>query len=279
MSLQEYTTSLIEKHGIFYSEEQSEISYPASGNDNYYQIEEDSFWFKHRNNCIIESIKKYCANNTFFDIGGGNGFVAMGLEEQGIATVLVEPGIQGCINAKRRGLKNVICSTLENASLIKGSIPAIGLFDVVEHVEHDVHFLKSIYSYLKDGGFVFITVPAFNVLWSDEDVEAGHFRRYTIKELKGKLQSVGFHIEYSSYIFSILPLAVFLFRTLPSRLKLNKNSGRLDKHKKEHKNRGLISKILNYIWGFEISRIKKGKVIYFGGSCLIVARKGVEVYR
>lgn len=277
MNLQEYTTSLIEREGIFYSEEQSKISYPASGNDNYFQIEENSFWFKHRNNCIIEGVMKYCANSTFFDVGGGNGFVAKGLEEKGITTVLVEPGIQGCINAKKRGLQNVICSTLENASFKKGSIPAIGLFDVVEHVEHDVDFLKSIYSYLTDGGFVFITVPAFNMLWSNEDVDAGHFRRYTIKELKRKLQLVGFQIEYASYIFSILPIAVFLFRTVPSTLGLNKNSGKLDKHKKEHKSEGLISKILNYIWDFEISKIKKGKVIHVGGSCMVIARKGVGV--
>jgi 2-polyprenyl-3-methyl-5-hydroxy-6-metoxy-1,4-benzoquinol methylase len=199
------------------------------------------------------------------------------LEEKGISTVLIEPGIQGCINAKNRGLNNVVCSTLENASLIKGSIPAIGLFDVVEHIEHDVDFLKSIYSYLKDGGFVFITVPAFNALWSNEDVDAGHFRRYTTKELKRKLQSVGFQIEYSTYIFSILPIAVFLFRTLPSKLGLNRNSDSLDKHKKEHKSGGLAGKILNYIWSFEISRIKSGKVIRIGGSCLVIGRKGIHV--
>ncbi|MFD1001332.1 class I SAM-dependent methyltransferase [Ohtaekwangia kribbensis] len=277
MNLQEYTTGLIERKGIYYSKEQSKISYPASGNDNYFQIEENSFWFKHRNNCIIEGVMKYSANSTFFDVGGGNGFVAKGLEEKGISTVLVEPGIQGCVNAKKRSLKNVVCSTLENASFVKGKIPAIGLFDVVEHIEHDVDFLKSIYSYLTDGGFVFITVPAFNVLWSNEDVDAGHFRRYTTKELKRKLQSVGFHIEYSSYIFSILPIAVFLFRTLPSRLGLHKNSGNLDKHKKEHKSGGLIGIILNYIWDFEISRIRNGKVIRVGGSCLVIGRKGIRV--
>lgn len=273
MNLQDHASGLIHKDGIFYSREQSRVSYPESGNDDYFQVEENSFWFKHRNNCIIEGVMKYCANYIFFDIGGGNGFVAKGLEEKGISTVLIEPGIQGCINAKKRGLNHVICSTLENASLIKGSIPAIGLFDVVEHIEHDVDFLKSIYSYLRDGGLVFITVPAFNALWSNEDVDAGHFRRYTTNELKRKLQSVGFHVEYSSYIFSILPIAVFLFRTLPSRLGLHKSSGNLDKHKKEHKSGGLIGKILNYIWDFEISRIRNGKVIHLGGSCLVIARK------
>lgn len=274
MNLQEYATGLIEKNGIFYSKEQGKVSYPESGNESCFQIEENSFWFRHRNNCIVESVMKYCANSTFFDVGGGNGFVAKGLEDKGISTVLIEPGIQGCVNAKKRGLQNVICSTFENASLVKGGIPAIGLFDVVEHVEYDIDFLKSIYSYLKDGGFVFITVPAFNVLWSNEDVDAGHFRRYTRKELENKLKSIGFVVEYSTYIFSILPIAVFLFRTLPSKLGLNKKSNDQNKHKKEHASSNtLINRILNSIWKIEVDRIRTGKVIPIGGSCLVIARK------
>ena len=40
------------------------------------QLEEDSFWFNHRNNIIANAVKKHSKGNVFFDIGGGNGFVA-----------------------------------------------------------------------------------------------------------------------------------------------------------------------------------------------------------
>ena len=43
-----------------------------------------------------------------FDIGGGNGFVANYLSKKGFETILVEPGIDGCINGRERGLK--ICN-------------------------------------------------------------------------------------------------------------------------------------------------------------------------
>jgi hypothetical protein len=102
MNLQEYATVLIEKNGIFYSKEQGKVSYRESGNESCFQIEENSFWFRHRNNCIVGSVMEYCTNSTFFDVGGGNGFVAKGLEDKGISKVLIEPGIQGCINAKKR---------------------------------------------------------------------------------------------------------------------------------------------------------------------------------
>lgn len=272
--LQKYSNDLIERNGILFANKETEISYPKSGNENCFQIEENSFWFKHRNNCIIEAVKKHCPNNLFFDIGGGNGFIAKGLEDNGISTVLIEPGLQGCLNAKKRNLKNIVCSTLENASLKKGEIPSIGLFDVVEHIENDVEFLTSTYTLLKEDGFVFITVPAFNTLWSNEDVDAGHYRRYTIKELEDKLKSIGFVIEYSTYIFSILTVAVFLFRALPSKLGLNKNSDSFDKHKNEHKRKkGIIDEVLNWIWKFELNKIRKGSKIPIGGSCFVIARK------
>jgi 2-polyprenyl-3-methyl-5-hydroxy-6-metoxy-1,4-benzoquinol methylase len=274
INLENYTTELIDKDGIFFAKKESEISYPESGNQDCYQIEENSFWFNHRNNCILEAVKKYCPTSTFFDIGGGNGFVAKSLEKNGIQTVLIEPGIQGCLNAKSRNLTNIVCSTLENASFKKNSIESIGLFDVVEHIEKDVEFLTSIHLYLKEKGFVFITVPAFKTLWSNEDVDAGHYRRYTTQELEVKLTKIGFDIIQSTYIFSILPIPVYLFRTLPSKLGLHKNSNDINKYKEEHKNKkGLVNNILNKIWDKELNKIKKGKRIPIGGSCFIVARK------
>ena len=75
----------------------NKISYPTDGNDICFSIEDNSFWFKHRNNCIISLAKKYVKDTPFFDIGGGNGFVSKRLEENGIQTCLVEPGIQGWV--------------------------------------------------------------------------------------------------------------------------------------------------------------------------------------
>jgi SAM-dependent methyltransferase len=259
--------------GIYHSKDTSTISYPDEWNEYCFQIEQDSFWFKHRNTIIIETVKLLCRGNTFFDIGGGNGYVAKGLEDAGIETVLVEPGV-GALNAKKRGLNHVMCSTLEDAGFRPSSMSSAGLFDVVEHIPDDLAFLSQIHILLKPGGYVFITVPAFHFLWSNEDVHAGHCRRYTTKQLIAVLKKAGFTISYSTYFFSILPIPVFFFRSLPSRIGLRKKSGDPAKHKKEHSNKkGLVTSILDKIWNWEISRVKRGKTIPFGGSCFIVARK------
>jgi hypothetical protein len=273
--LEKFTKNIIARDGIFFVKGIEElVSYPKEGNENCFQIEQDSFWFNHRNSCIIEAVKRFAPSEVFFDIGGGNGFVSKGLEDQGIKTVLVEPGIQGCLNAKKRGLENILCSTLRDASFKENSISSIGLFDVLEHIENDREFLSLLRDLQVEGSYVFITVPAYQILWSKEDDEAGHYRRYTIKTMKKVLEESGYKIRYASYIFSLLPLPIFLFRTIPSLLKLNRRSNDINKHKNEHKGRkGIFGKMADKLWDYELNKIRLGKRIHFGGSCLIVAQK------
>jgi len=262
------------KEGIYFSKNSSEISYPEKGNDNCFQIEDNSFWFNHRNRAIIELVKKFTANKTFFDIGGGNGFVAKGLEQNGIETILVEPGLTGALNAQRRGVTNIICSTFEDIELKKDVIESAGLFDVVEHIEKDVEFLANIGSYFQKDGCIFITVPAYNTLWSKRDDEAGHYRRYTLERMSETLKKAGFEVEYQTYIFSILPFPAFLFRTIPSKLGMLKDYD-ANERGKDHtlKKKGALESIMSNVWNWELKQIKKLNSISMGGSCLVVAKK------
>lgn len=274
MNIQDFADNIVQNDGLWVSLENRKISYPEEGNKLFMEIEEQSFWFKHRKNCITTMVKKYSPNDIFFDIGGGNGFVAKGLEEHHIQTVLVEPSIQGALNAQKRGLQQVVCATLEDAGFRKNALKAVGLFDVVEHIENDTAFLNAIHSFLATEGVVYITVPAYSFLWSNEDVDAGHFRRYTLKNISELLVKTGFKIEFSSYIFSALPIPILLARTLPSILGLHKNTTDANTHKKAHApQKGFIQKWLEKIWEVERSRIQQGKKIPFGSSCFVVARK------
>ncbi len=269
-----YFQNLELRNGVWHSLKQEEISYPTEGNENCFQIEENSFWFKHRNQCIISLVKKYCANDTFFDIGGGNGYVSSGLEKSGIEVVLVEPGIKGCLNAQKRGLKNVVCATLSEAIISKNKIDAIGLFDVVEHIKDDELFLKNFFDYLKPGGYLFITVPAYRFLWSKDDDYAGHFQRYTSSKLDKMLARCNYSVLYSGYIFSFLPLPIFISRTIPSILRLGSNPESITKQNNEHKEKkGLVNTILQKFLNWELKMISANKRIPLGGSCIVVAQK------
>jgi len=261
--------------GIWYTSDNQLISYPSDGNESCFAVEDNSFWFKHRNNCITSIVSAYPpeGNETIFDIGGGNGFVSLGLENAGFNVAMVEPGRTGATNAKRRGLKNVICATTDTANFNKHSLPAVGLFDVIEHIEDDLSFLQSIRSLVKEEGRLYATVPSYMSLWSADDVSAGHYRRYTIKDISSVLKSAGFEIEFSSYFFRFLPVPIYLLRTLPYKVGLSKKEGQPKNANRDHAvDGGITNKILDSILQPEIKNIGNKRTMHFGGSCLIVAR-------
>lgn len=271
----EYITSSTDfsfQDGIWYAANSSKLSYPDEGHEDCFEIEENSFWFRHRNNCLVSVIQKYSPDNLFFDVGGGNGFVAKALENAQIQTVLVEPGRSGVLNAKKRNLENIICGTIRDLRGLTGQVPSIGTFDVIEHIEDGDLFVKEIYQLLKNDGTFFITVPSFRFLWSDEDTDAGHFRRYSRKKIATLLKKNNFNVVCSTYIFSFLALPLFLIRTVPSKFGIRKKSK--EQSQSEHnQNKGFIGTVMDSIWKWELGRIQQQKSIPFGTSCLIVAKK------
>ena len=50
--------------------------------------------------------------------------------------------LQDIENAKKRNLQNIVCGTLQDTEINDNSISAAGMFDVIEHIENDVDFLK-----------------------------------------------------------------------------------------------------------------------------------------
>jgi SAM-dependent methyltransferase len=276
VDIQSISTGLkLGQEGIWYSSDVENISYPSDGNEACFSVEDDSFWFRHRNNCIVSAINSYppINNEMIFDIGGGNGFVSLGLASAGFDVALLEPGPTGAYNAKKRGLKNVICATTDTAKFKRHSLPAVGLFDVIEHIEDDLTFLKSLKELVKQGGYLYATVPSYPFLWSEEDISAGHYRRYTLRGISKVIQSAGFHIEFSSYIFRFLPLPVFLLRTLPFKIGFSDGTRKTRNISREHATSGgMARKFLDSILQSEIENLDRMKPMAFGGSCLVVAK-------
>jgi len=258
--------------GIWSTPALEAISYPQDGNHACFLLEDSSFWFRHRNACITAAAKRLPPPNdgAIFDIGGGNGFVSLGLMNAGFKTVLVEPGPEGAANGKRRGIPTVICATTTDAGFRDSTLDAVGLFDVIEHIEDDVSFVESMKRLLKPGGRLYATVPTYSALWSSEDVDAGHYRRYTRSSISALIEGSGLKVDYATYIFRPLPLPIFLLRSLPTRLGLTGNSHRDTTN--DHQ-AGASSGILESMLKGEVTNIDAGKAMAFGASCLVVASR------
>ncbi len=258
--------------GIWFARRQAAVSYPALGNAACLAVEERSFWFRHRNRCIVSLVRRFPPDGVFLDIGGGNGFVSRGLTAAGFACALVEPGIDGALAAHERGIDPVICARLEDMQLSAASVSAAGMFDVLEHIEDEATALQQVRTLLRPSGRLFLTVPAYQFLFSVDDTVAGHFRRYTISSLARTLERSRFRVDFASYIFAPLPPIVFAVRTAPSRLGLRRG-GDPERDAAEHAPNGVAARLMDRLLAAELKRIDAGRSLPFGGSCLCVASK------
>lgn len=263
--------------GIWHARDDQSVSYPEDGHDKCFAVEDGSFWFEHRNACIQALVSRFSAAgdaNPIFDIGGGNGFVSLGLQHAGYSTVLVEPGVSGVRNAKLRGVENIVQATTETAGFRIGSLANVGLFDVIEHIEDDVAFLQSMRQLMQPESMLYATVPAYQWLWSQKDIHAGHFRRYTLSNFTKLLYATGFEIAYASYFFRPLPLPILLAKAIPYRLGLGQKRQRSIKDvSRDHADRtSLRARLASRLLHGEIENIREGVPMGFGGSILVAAR-------
>ncbi|NTU72075.1 MAG: class I SAM-dependent methyltransferase [Coriobacteriia bacterium] len=272
--ISEFTTSLA-KHpdGYWVTKGASaDVSYPDDGHDIYFTVEDDSFWFRHRNKVVAAVIGRFEPPGVLFDVGGGNGHAAAALQAAGREVVLVEPMAEGARNARARGVENVICATLAEAGLADGSLPAVGLFDVLEHLEDDAGLLSRVREKMRDDGRLYVAVPSYPGLWSAEDAFIGHYRRYTARSLNAVLESSGFEVEYRSYFFWALPVPILVSRTIPTALGLRGSPSQGTTARDHAVGGGVAARAAERMLAAELPAIRAGRSVPFGGSCLAVAR-------
>ncbi|MDY9920627.1 MAG: methyltransferase domain-containing protein [Synergistota bacterium] len=261
-------------YSIAHTRKTADISYPSTGNDLCFQLEDKSFWFRHRNNCILEAVRKYPPNGEILDIGGGNGYVTRRLIDEGYPSVLLEPGLSGAYNGKvGRNLPHVICGTLEDLSLSDSSISAAGCFDVIEHVEDDVKFVSEIARVFIPGGLLYTTFPAYQWLWSACDDYSGHFRRYNIKTIDDLLGE-HFNIIYYTYFFGCLTAPLLLLKSAPYHLGIIRKRPNFFSNETEHgTSGGLTASLIELMLKNETKMIREGRRKTLGTSCLVVASR------
>ena len=243
--------------------------------ENLFSIEDNSWWFRYRNKIIESGISRFLTQKcVIVDVGGGNGFVASHLSKIGFDVVLFEPGLQGCKNARRRGLKKIVCAPFSSKIVKRGSVSAVGLFDVMEHMENEANSLGDVYELLVADGMLFGTVPAHKWLWSQEDENAGHFRRYSASSLSEVLRSNGFKVVYVSYFFRFLSLPISIFRVLPFKIFGKKGARHTEPSlgKSAFVVPKFVESIISLLFGKEAEKIRTTSIKH-GSSIFFAAKK------
>lgn len=253
--------------------DRASISFPEGGYDACFELEDASFWFTHRNDVIALALRRHPFDGVFLDVGAGNGVVSRRLEAEGYRTVVLEPGKEGALNARRRGLPVVVNATLEAAGFEPASFGAAGLFDVIEHVEDDERLLRAVRCVLRPAGVLAVTVPAHEWLWSSEDELAGHHRRYTLDRLRRVLERSGFDVHYATYFFAALTLPIFVARSVPHRLGRRRSREAVEVRAAAQHTPGRGGRLaMRMLLAPELRAIRAGRTVPVGTSCLAIAR-------
>jgi len=67
----------LQDDGIWYCRTKTPVSYPDQGSAVCFVLEDQSFWFRHRNDCIVEVVRQFPPAGPVLDIGGGTSEVAV----------------------------------------------------------------------------------------------------------------------------------------------------------------------------------------------------------
>jgi 2-polyprenyl-3-methyl-5-hydroxy-6-metoxy-1,4-benzoquinol methylase len=212
--------------------QEAPVSFPSDWyNPQAVNTEAEGFWAEARAEKII-GIMRESGTKVIWEVGAGNGNVAIPLRKAGIAVIGIEPLRNGAESMANHGV-TAYWGTLEDLAFPDESIEVIGIFDVLEHLERPELVLSEIHRVLKPGGLLVTTVPANQWLFSDFDISIGHFRRYSRKTLETLLIENGFTSNKIQYLFLGLVIPAYLLRTLPYKLgrkkkfqsQLNSNGG------------------------------------------------------
>lgn len=234
------------------------------------QVERVHWWYVARRDIIRQTIKSLNLPNNakILEVGCGTG---------GNLSMLSEFGQVSAIEMDKNAIKIANDESAKNKVDIQiGSMPndnpfseeqfdLIVLFDVLEHIELDQETLHALYACLKSGGNIVISVPAYQWLWGQHDVQLHHKRRYLKGEVIAKLGNAGFNIQNATYFNTLLfPLAA----AIRFWEKLTKNTDVVGQKTPSN----LINAVLTAVFRFE-RHLLKFINLPFGISILAIGKK------
>ena len=227
--------------------------------------EKEHWWFAARREIIHSTIKNFITKKSkikILDFGSGSGTNVKMLCQFGKVDIFeTNLKTRDFLKKKFKRKKNV--TILSNIK--KNKYDLILAADVIEHIKNDKKVLKDFFVYLKNGGAILITVPAFEFLFSSKDRVLKHFRRYKKSNLI-KLVNKNFLIKKISYFnfFLFFPIA---FSILYLKLKNSKFINFA-----ESTPNYLLNIVLKTIFSIEKYFLKNIN-FPFGISLLLVAKK------
>lgn len=180
-----------------------------SYNTEYQSLKSDYWWVDGRKGLIESLLKKtnLPKNSKILDVGCGSGHSSsISKEYGGYFGLDVSPK-----NLKMNELaKYKIVGDANNIPITACNFDLVLCLDILEHLNDDVGSIKESLRVLKEGGYLIITIPAFQFIWSSHDIINRHKRRYNRESLSSITEGNSISLEFFSYwnFFLFVPAVI-----------------------------------------------------------------------
>jgi 2-polyprenyl-3-methyl-5-hydroxy-6-metoxy-1,4-benzoquinol methylase len=227
----------------------------------YYDLERGHWWFKARLNILKNTLDKKLDKTSglkILNIGAATGATSQMLAAYGEVTSLEYDKTCCEILLEKTGI-DAVCASMTGLPFSDNTFDLVCAFDVIEHIEDDKLAINEMMRVMKINGNYMVTVPAFQMLWSNHDVVNHHFRRYTKTNFNNIITGNKLTISYSTYFNFWLFFPIFWTRLVLNLLPKKKDSASSGSDNEVFSS-GLINSILYRIFLSEKSLIPRIKL-------------------
>jgi SAM-dependent methyltransferase len=160
------------------------------------ELDDRHWWYRGRRRVIRAELDRLplAPGARVLDAGCGSGRTLEELDRYGeVFGIELDPGAAEMARARGRG--EVRVGRLEELPWEEAYFDLITCLDVIEHTPDDRVTLRELRRVCKRGGFLLVTVPAYQSLWSTHDVANHHFRRYSRAMLRTAAGDAGWRVR------------------------------------------------------------------------------------
>jgi SAM-dependent methyltransferase len=168
----------------------------------FQELEERHWWFRGRRSVYLGLLDRHLAGERparALDLGCGVGGFLPGLARLAGAVFPADLSREALVCCRERGFgRGVVCDGYA-LPYADGSFDLVCLFDAIEHIEDDARALREVARVLRPGGLLIASVPAYPLLYANNDRVARHRRRYTRRSLRAVLEQAQLAVERNTH--------------------------------------------------------------------------------
>lgn len=232
------------------------------------RVEEQHWWFVGRRLIFSDIIAEFGlpCSAAILDVGTGTGTNLRMLRDLGFDHVIgLDPSPEAIRFCAEKGFGGVQPGDVCALPFADGQFDLVLATDVIEHVDDDLAALRGIRRALVPGGRLLLTVPAFSLLWGQQDEAGHHKRRYRLPELLDRVCAAGLLPVQDFYFNYLLFLPILGARRIMRMIKLPLTS-------ETELNTEWLNRLMTSFFKFDVRTARRLRPP-FGVSALVVAKR------